>query len=58
VILSLQSVIAEYAAKHGRSFSALQALLQAAVAIAVPLGSPAAIADFLDQLATEAESAS
>jgi hypothetical protein len=55
VILILQALIKAYAAKHGRSFSALQALLQAAVAIALPLGSPDVLADFLDRLADEAE---
>jgi len=48
-------LIEEYTAKHGRSFGALQAMLQAAVTMALPLGSPGAIADLLDQLATEAE---
>jgi hypothetical protein len=53
--MSVQILIAEYMAKHGRSFATLQALLQASVAIAVPLGSSASIADFLDMLATEVE---
>jgi hypothetical protein len=55
VILSLQALIEAYAAKHGRNFGALQALFQAAIAVAVPLGSPGVIADFLDRLADEAE---
>jgi hypothetical protein len=53
--VSVRALIAEYMAKHGRSFAALQALLQASVAIAVPLGSSATIADLLDMLATEME---
>jgi hypothetical protein len=53
--LNLHSIIAEYAAKHGKSWPALHALFQAAVAMAVPLGSPGVIADMLDKLADEAE---
>jgi hypothetical protein len=55
VTLNLQALIEEYTAKHGRNFGSLQAILQAAVTMALPLGSPAVIADLLDQLATEAE---
>jgi hypothetical protein len=55
VILSLQALIEEYTAKHGTSWPALQAMFQATIAVAVPMGSPGAIADFLDRLADEAE---
>jgi hypothetical protein len=53
--LNLHSIIAEYAAKHGKSWPALHALFQAAVAVAVPMASPDILADLIDRLADEAE---
>jgi len=55
VVVDIQSLIAEYAARHGRTFGSLQAMLQASLVLAVPLGSPAVIADLLDQIAAEVE---
>jgi hypothetical protein len=57
MILSLQALIEEYTAKHGKSWPALQAMFQAAIAVAVPMGSPSVLADLLDRLADEAEGA-